>query len=105
MRFADFDGPLAAEIRQQMAASYFAECKKMVGTLRALRNFDRMHTAAALTPEQITRRSELVEEASERVHFVVIQREALQLSGGEQFFQDHKIPDEVRMRLRPKRQK
>ena len=67
--------------------------------------FDR--TVAASTPdnEQISRRSELLEEACERVHFVVIQREALQLSCLDGFFEDYEITDEVRARMGPKRRK
>ena len=103
MRFSDLDGPLAAEIRQEMAASYFAECKKMVASLKALSDFDRIHATAPATEKQITRRSELVEVAAQRVHFVIIQREALQLLGGDQFFKEYQIPDDVRKRLGPKR--
>lgn len=102
MRLFDPDNPLAAEIQQEMAASYFAGCRKMVDSLKALRDFDRFHGSAALTRAQIKRRSELVEQARERVHFVVIQREALQLSGADQFFRDYEVPDEIRLHLRPK---
>ena len=99
MRFSDLDSPLAIEIQQELAASYFAACKRMVESLKALQTFDRLHVSAALTQKQMTRRSELLDEASERIHFVLIQREALQLSGGEQFFNDYQIPDEVKTRL------
>ena len=88
-----------------MAASYFAACKKMVASLEALKAFDRAHPSAALSHAQHARRSKLLEEAVERVHFVIIQREALQLSGGDQFFQDYAIPEEVKKRLGPKRKK
>jgi hypothetical protein len=71
---------------------------------RLLKRFDRAHASAALTQDQITRRSELFEKAVERVHFVIIQREALELSGDEaQFFRDYAIPEEIRMHLKPKR--
>lgn len=103
MRFSDLDTPLADEIRQEIVASYFAECKKMVDSLFALKEFDRLHASAALTQEQGTIRSELLERAGERVHFVMIQREALQLVGGDRFFDDYEIPDEVRTYLRPRR--
>jgi hypothetical protein len=99
MRFSDLDSPLGVEIQQELAASYFAACKRMVDSLEALRTFDRLHTFATLTQEEITRRSELLDDAGERIHFVLIQREALQLSGGEQFFSDYQIPDEVKTRL------
>jgi hypothetical protein len=58
-----------------------------------------------LDKEQIIRRSELLEDAAERVYFVVIQREAMKLSCFEEFFQDYEIPDEVRTRLGPRRRK
>ena len=104
MRFSDLGTPLATEIQREMAASYFAACKKMVSCLEALKVFDHAHASAALTQDQITRRSDLFEKAVERVHFVIIQREALELSGDEaQFFRDYAIPEEIRMHLKPKR--
>ena len=103
MPLFDADNPLAAEIQQEMAASYFAACRKMVDSLEALKAFDRAVAVATRDNEHITRRSELLEEAAERVHFVVIQREAMQLSGYEEFFEDYEVPDEVRTRLRPRR--
>ena len=98
----DPDNPLAVEIQQEMAAAYFAACRKMVDSLEALKAFDRA-VASSLDNEQIMRRSELLEDAAERVYFVVIQREAMKLSCFEAFFQDYEIPDEVRTRLGPRR--
>jgi len=103
MPLFDADNPLAAEIQQEMAASYFAACRKMVDALEALKGFDRAVVSATQGNEQITRRSELLEEAAERVHFVVIQREAMQLSGYDAFFEDYEVSDEVRTRMRPRR--
>ena len=80
MSLDDPDNPLAVEIRQEAAAAYFAACRKMVASLEALKAFDRAVAAATPHHEQITNRSELLEEAAERVHFVVIQREAMKLS-------------------------
>jgi len=99
----DSDNPLAIEIRQEMAESYFAACKKMVASLETLKAFDLTVASSTLDNEQITRRSELLEEAGERAHFVVIQREAMQLSCLEGFFEDYEIPDEVRKRMGPRR--
>ena len=95
--------PLAVEIKQETASAYFAACKKMVASLDALEAFDR----TVVTPDQaqITRRSELLEDAAERVFYVLIHREAMKLSGYEQFFQTYGIPSEVRARLGPKRLK
>ena len=101
----DSDNPLASEIQQEMAASYFAACGKMVDSLEALKAFDRAVASSTPHHEQITRRSELLEDATERVYFVVIQREAMKLSCFEEFFQDYEIPDEVRTRLGPRRRK
>ena len=102
----DPDNPLAVEIQQEMAAAYFAACRKMVDSLEALKAFDRAVASSTLDNEQITRRSELLEDAGERVYFVVIQREAMKLSGGyEKFFEDYEVPDEVRTRLGPRRRK
>jgi len=105
MPFDDPDNPLAVEIRQEAAAAYFAACKKMVASLEALKAFNR---AAALSPQgqkQIARRSELLEDAIERVHSVVIQREAMKLSGYEKFFEDYEVPPEVRARLGAQRKR
>jgi hypothetical protein len=94
---------VALEIQQEMAASYFAGCRRMVDSLEAIKAFDRSHTSAKRTSEESARRSALVDEAGERVHFVIIQREAMQLSGADQFFEDYEIPREVRERLGPRR--
>jgi hypothetical protein len=103
MPLFDPDNPLAVEIRQEMADAYFAACKKMVDSLEALKAFDRAVASTTRDTEHLTRRSELLEDAAERVHFVVIQREAMQLSCFEGFFEDYEIPDEVRTRMGPKR--
>ena len=105
MPLDDPDNPLAAEIQQEMAASYFAACRKMVDSLEALKAFDHAVASSTQDDEQIRRRSELLEDAAERVYFVVIQREAMKLSGYEGFFQDYEVPNEVRTRLAPKRWK
>ena len=101
----DPDNPLAAELQQEMAASYFAACRKMVDSIEALQAFDRAVASSTRDNEQIRRRSELLEEAAERVYFVVIQREAMKLSCFEEFFEDYEVPDEVRTRLGPRREK
>ena len=101
----DSDNPLAAEIQQEIAAAYFAACKKMVGSLEALQAFDRAVASSVRDNAQITRRSELRDEAAERVYFVVIQREAMKLRCSEEFFEDYEIPEEVRMRMGPRQRK
>jgi hypothetical protein len=101
----DADNPLAIEIRQEMAEAYFAACKKMVAALEALKAFDCAVASSTLDNGQIRRRPELLEDAAERVFFVVIQREAMALPCFEEFFKDYEISDEVRTRLRPRREK
>ena len=101
----DPDNPLAVEIQQETAQSYFAACRKMVDAIEALQAFDRAAAPSTPNHEQITRRSELLDDAAERVYFVVIQREAMKLSGYEEFFQNYEVPNEVRTRLGPKRRK
>jgi hypothetical protein len=101
----DGDNPLAIEIRQEMAQAYFAACRKMVDSLEALKGFDRAAGSSTPGNGQITHRAELLEEACERVFFVVIQREAMNFSCFKEFFKDYEIPDEVRTRLGPRRQK
>ena len=105
MPLFDPDNPLAVEMQQEMAESYFAACRGMVGSLEALKAFDGAVASAPPDHAHLTRRSELLEAAAERVHFVVIQREAMQLSGYEKFFEDYEIPAEVRTRLGPRRPK
>jgi len=101
----DPDNPLAVELKQEKAAAYFAACKKMVDSLEALEAFDRAAASSTGDNVQIRRRSELLEEAAERVFFVIIQREAMKLSGYEHFFETYGIPADVRARLGPKRVK
>ena len=103
MPLDDPDNPLAVEIRQETAAAYFAACKKMVVSLEALKAIDHAPASSTRDGEQITRRSKLLEEAVERVYFVVIQREAMKLSGYEQFFDNYEVPNEVRTRLGTRR--
>ena len=99
MVFIDPDNPLAAEILQESGEAYFAACRKMVDSLEALSSFDRALAPLVLDDEQIARRSELLDNAAERVHFVLIQREAMKLSRSETFFEDYEVPDEVQARL------
>src|SRR6267154_1302009 len=82
------DNPLAAEILQEAGEVYFSACKRMVSSLEALRAFDSAVGPAARDDEPVARRSQLLDDAAERVHFVLIQRDAMQLnrnSGGELF--------------------
>jgi hypothetical protein len=102
MPLFDPDNPLAIEIRQEMAASYFAACRKMVDALETLKAFDRAVASATRDDGPTRRRAELLDEAAERVYYVLVQRDAMQLSGYEGFFDDYEVPDEVRTRLRPK---
>ena len=95
----DPENPLAIEIRKETAEAYFAACKKMVASLGALKAFDQAPPPATRGHKEITRRSRLLEDAVERVYFVVIQREAMKLSGYEQFLETYEVPDEVRSRL------
>jgi hypothetical protein len=103
MPLDDPDNPLAIEIRQETAAAYFAACKKMVTSLESLKAFDHAFPSSSRDDKQITRRSKLLEDAIERVYFVVIQREAMKLSGYEQFFDNYEVPNEVRTRLGTRR--
>jgi hypothetical protein len=105
MPLDDPDNPLAIEIQQEKAAAYFAACRKMVDSLDALEAFDRAAASSPSDDGRIARKAQLLEEAAERVYFVVIQREALKLSCSNEFFEDYGIPNEVRARLGPKRQK
>ena len=75
--FIDPDNPLAAEILQEAGEIYFSECKKMVGSLEALRAFDSAVDPAARESERVARRTQLLDDAAERVYFVLIQREAM----------------------------
>ena len=104
MLLDDPDNPLLAEIRQEMAATYFAACRKMVDSLEALKAFDRALLSSARDTGQINRRSKLLDDAAEHVLFVLIQREAMKFSGYEQFFEDYAVTPEVRARLGTRRQ-
>ncbi|MCD6050772.1 MAG: hypothetical protein K0Q55_2175 [Verrucomicrobia bacterium] len=94
--FIDPDNPLGAEILQEAGAAYFAECKKMVAALEALKTFDSAVGGVAREEERLARRAQLLDAAAERVYFVLIQRDAMQLSGSETFLDDYEVPAEVR---------
>ena len=97
--FVDPDNPLAAEILQEAGEAYFAGCKKMVAALEALRAFDSAVEAAVRDGERGARRSQLLDDAAERVHFVLIQRDAMRLSASETFLSDYGVPAEVIKRM------
>jgi hypothetical protein len=99
MPLDDQHNPLAIEIRQEMAAAYFAACKKMVDALQALKAFDRASASSTPDDQQTMRRSELLAAAAERVLFVLIQREAMKLPWDEHFFEDYGVPMQVKARL------
>jgi|GEM_PF-2348455 len=96
--FIDPDNPLAAEILHEAGAAYFAACKRMVAALDALSAFDRAVGSSAQDVEQVRRRTRLLDEAAEHVHFVMIQRDAMQLSGSRSFLDDYGVPPDVRAR-------
>ena len=98
----DPENPLAVEIQQETAAAYFAACKKMVTSLEALKAFDHAFPSSSRDNKQVTRRSTLLDDAVERVYFVIIQREAMKLPHYEEIFADFDIPDEVRRKMGPK---
>lgn len=77
MPLDDPNNPLALEVRHEMAGAYFAACTKMLHALEVLKAFDEVVGSRSLDNHQIARRSELLEHAVERVHYVVIQREAM----------------------------
>lgn len=97
--FIDPDNPLAAEILQEAGQAYFAACKKMVAALEALRAFDNAVGPAVREKERAARRSQLLDDAAEQVHFVLIQREAMKLSGYGTFLSDYGVPAEVLARM------
>jgi hypothetical protein len=97
--FIDPDNPLAAEILKEAGEAYFAGCKRMVTSLEALSAFDQAAGSSAQDDEQVRRRTQLLDEAAERVHCVVIQRDAMQLSGSETFLDDYGVPADVRARV------
>ena len=97
--FIDPDNPLAAEILQEAGEVYFSACKKMVSSLEGLRAFDGAVGPTARDDERVARRSQLLDDAAERVHFVLIQRDAMKLSWSETFLDDYGVPAEVRARL------
>jgi hypothetical protein len=104
MPLDDPDNPLAVEIRQEMAAAYFAALRKMIDALEALKAFDLAIPSPTPNDPQSPHRSRLLDDAAERVLFVLIQREALALRWDDRFFEDYGVPAEVRARLGTRRQ-
>jgi hypothetical protein len=96
--------PLAAEIQQEIAATYFTACRRMAAALDALQAFD-AEAPPELDDARAARRADLLADAAERVYYVVVQREALQMSSGRAFFAAYRVPDEVRLCMGPRRRK
>ncbi|MBI3868259.1 MAG: hypothetical protein HY299_06970 [Verrucomicrobia bacterium] len=103
--FIDPDNPLAAEILQEAGAVYFSACKKMVSSLEALRAFDGAVGPEARDDERVARRSQLLDEAAERVYFVIVQGDAMRLSRSETFLDDYGVPGEVIARMGERQRK
>ena len=97
--FIDPDNPLAAEILQEAGAVYFLACKNMVSSLEALSAFDSAVFPEGSDDERAARRSQLLDDAAERVHSVLIQRDAMQLLRSETFLDDYGVPAEVIARI------
>jgi hypothetical protein len=100
----DPDNLLAAEILKEAGEAYFSVSAMMVASLEALATFDRATAALSHDGEQVTRRSELMDDVAKRVHFVLIQRDAMQLSGSATFLEDYEVPAEVIARLGQRKQ-
>lgn len=98
----DPENPLAVEIKQEMAVSYFSACRKMVEALEALKVFDTRQDSSRPGFGPSATRFELLARARERVFYVVIQREAMRLANLEGFFEAYEIPEEIRTRLGPR---
>ena len=99
MRLFDPDNPLAIEIQEEKTAAYFEACRKMVDSLEELKSFDSDSSGTPKGKQRIGERSKLIEAVTERVYFVIIQREAIQLTGIEKFLEDYQVPEEVKTRL------
>jgi hypothetical protein len=97
--FLDPENPLSAEILQEAGEAYFSACKQMVRALEALKAFDSAAGPAIRDQERVRRTSQLLDEAAERVHSVLIQRDAMQLSGSATFLDDYGVPAEVTARM------
>ena len=97
--FIDPENSLAVEILKEAADVYFAGCRKMVESLEALRSFESAVPSSLQHGEQVERRSQLLDDAAERVHYVLIQRDAMRLSWSETFLDDYEVPAEVRARV------
>jgi hypothetical protein len=97
--FINPDNPLSAEILQEAGQAYFSACKQMVRSLDALRAFDNAVRPRVRDHERVRRRSQLLDEAAERVHSVLVQRDAIKLSGYKTFVEDYGIPVEVLARM------
>jgi hypothetical protein len=104
MRVIDPVNPLAAEIQQEIASTYFAACRRMVAALDALKTFD-VDAPPERDEAHAARRSDLLAEAAERVYYVVVQREAMRMASTRAFFAAYDVPDEVRLRTGPRRRK
>ena len=71
----------------------------MVAALEALSAFDSAVGAAVRDSEWVARRTQLLDDAAEQVHLVIVQRDAMQLSGSDTFLSDYGIPVEVIARM------
>ena len=91
--FIETNTPEAAEILKEACEAYFVACKKMVKALDGLKAFD------AEDDKDSEARASLLKEATERVHFVLIQRESMRMTWSDDFFSEYEIPEEIQKGL------
>ena|SRR6188472_890478 len=99
MSMRRFEGPLQANISEEVAASLAESGRRLRKALDLLLDYDR-DLSHVSQPE--SKRYALIDEAAEKLWGYVVQRELIGLNDADYIRQHYGVPDEVWRRMGPK---
>jgi hypothetical protein len=102
---AEAQETIQRQIRGEKASALARAVEQLEGALGALAAFEAALAAGAAPPAAAEQRQDLLEEARERLWFVVIQREAMGLRRHEVLYEVLSVPPEVRRTMGPRRRR
>jgi hypothetical protein len=101
MSMRRFEGPLQANISEEVAASLAESARRLRKALDLLAEYD--NEVQRGTRQPITSaRMPLVDEAAEKLWGYVVQRELIGLADADYIRQQYRVPDDVWHRMGPK---
>ena len=99
MSMRRFEGPMQANISEEVASSLAESGRRLRKALDLLTEHDRHASRIA---QSDSRRHALIDEAAEKLWGYVVQRELIGLNDADYIRQHYAVPDEVWRRMGPK---